>query len=169
MNTAELIAIVAIVAFSVYRQSRLTQVTGHGRFKLPIVYGIVGICLGVSIVHTPLSLGLLAVGLVAGLVVGVLRGRLTRVWREADGRIYSRGTVMTVALFLGLIAFKFALGTVAYLTHAQYERGIGTVLVMIAVMLAMQAEIVWRRAQALPDGPDIPVRNAESAYATGHR
>lgn len=166
MTTVELIALVALVAFSVYRQSRLAPVTGHGRFKLPLIYAMVGICLGVSIVHTPLSLGLFAIGLVASLIVGLLRGRMTRVWREADGRIYSRGTVASVAMFFGLIAFKFALGTVAYLTHARYERGIGTILVMIGVMLAVQAELVWRRAQALAGGRDIPGRSGESTYAT---
>jgi hypothetical protein len=48
-----------------------------------------------------------------------------------------------------LVAFKFVLGTVAYLTHTPYESGIGEILLMVGLMLAMQAEITWRRAQAL--------------------
>lgn len=167
MNTTELIVIIALVVFSVYRQTRLNQVTGHGRFTLPLIYVIVGACLGVSVAHSPAALGLLAIGLVASVAVGLLRGRLTRIWREPDGRIFSRGTVTTVVAFLGLVAFKFGLGTVAYFAHIRTEDGIGTILVMIGLMLAMQAEIVWRRAQALAGGRHIPGRNGESAYAIG--
>ncbi len=46
-------------------------------------------------------------------VVGILRGRLTRVWVEADRRVLRQGTRVTIALFVGLIATKFALGTLA--------------------------------------------------------
>lgn len=57
----------------------------------------------------------------------------------------------------------------AYLTHAQYERGIGTILVMIGFILAVQAELVWRRAQALAGGRDIPPAKRESTYAAACR
>ena len=62
---------------------------------------------------------------------------------------YSQGTVLTVGLFLGLIAFKFALGTDAYLTHVSYSSSMGEILLMIGLMVGVQAEIIWRRAQAM--------------------
>lgn len=46
-------------------------------------------------------------------VVGILRGRLTRVRVEAECRVLRQGTRVTIALFVGLIATKFALGTLA--------------------------------------------------------
>jgi len=46
-------------------------------------------------------------------VVGILRGRPTRVWVEADRRLLRQGTRVTIALCVGLIATKFALGTLA--------------------------------------------------------
>ena len=68
---------------------------------------------------------------------------------------------MTVALFVGLIGTKFALGTLAYFWHVNDGAGLGEVLAMIAVMIAVQAELVARRAAALrastPRSPVEPV------------
>lgn len=150
MTSLDLIAIVALVGYAIYRQTRTNHITGRARFTLAIIYTAVGLLLGVHVAHTPAAYGLLAVGLVASLVVGFVRGRLTRMWRDDRGEIYTRGTALTIGLFLGLVAFKFVLGAVAYLTHTPYESGIGSVLVMVGVMLAVQAELIWRRAQAMP-------------------
>ena len=87
--------------------------------------------------------------LALSVTVGLLRGRLTRVWAEA-GHIYSQGTPLTVSLFLGLVLAKFGLGTLAYFAHAGQHGGIGDVLLMIAIMIAFQAQIIWRRARRLP-------------------
>ena len=47
------------------------------------------------------------------------------------------------------MASRFALGTVAYLTHAGDEGGFGEIMLRIAVMVAFQAELIWRRALPL--------------------
>ena len=91
---------------------------------------------------------MLGVGLALSVVVGLARGRLTRLWAQ-DGRVYSKGTPLTIGLFLGLVAAKFAIGTACYFLKISDDGGFGEVLVMIAIMIAFQAEIVWRRAQAL--------------------
>jgi hypothetical protein len=64
-------------------------------------------------------------------------------------RVYRQGTALTVGLFLGMIAVKFGLGTYAYFAHISSNGGFGEVLVMIAVMVAIQAELVRRRARVL--------------------
>jgi hypothetical protein len=156
MSGFELIAILALVGYAIYKQTQVNEITGQGRFKLALIYAIVGVAIGVRVPHHAATYGLLAIGLAASLIIGLLRGRFTRMWRAADGRVYSRGTVLTVALFLGLVAFKFGLGTIAYLTHTPYESGIGEVLLMIGVMVGVQAEIIWRRAQAMGAGQDRP-------------
>jgi hypothetical protein len=60
-----------------------------------------------------------------------------------------RGTAVTVALFLGLIAVKFGLGALAYGLEVDDGAGFGEVLVMVAVMVAVQAELVYRRSRSL--------------------
>ena len=67
-----------------------------------------------------------------------------------DGpRVVSQGTALTIGLFLGLVGVKFALGTLAYFTGISDGGGFGEVLFMIAIMVALQAQIMWRRAQVL--------------------
>ena len=127
--------------------------TGNDRFKLPITYAIVGIVIGgFAVPHGLGAVALLAAGIALSVVVGLLRGRLTRVW-FTDGRIYSRGTAVTIGLFLAMIVAKFGLGALAYLMHIDDGAGFGEILVMIAIMLAMQVEIVWRRGRALIGTP----------------
>ncbi|SOD74887.1 hypothetical protein SAMN05892883_4081 [Jatrophihabitans sp. GAS493] len=154
MTPTDLLVVAALVGYAIYRQTRINEITGHSRFKLAIIYSVIGICLGVHVAHTPAAVGLLLVGLAASLGIGYLRGRKTRMW-SIGAKTYSQGTTLTVGLFLGLVAFKFLLGTVAYLTHTPYESGIGSILLMIGLMLAVQAELIWRRAQAIQTEPAL--------------
>jgi hypothetical protein len=157
MSPFELVAILALTGFAVYKQSKVSQVNGRDRFRLPIIYAAVGLVIGgFSMPHGIGALALLAASITLSIVVGFARGRLTRVWLDSDHRIYSRGTPLTIGLFLAMIAAKFGLGTIAYLAHIQEGAGFGEILVMIAVMLALQSEIVWRRARALFGAVQLP-------------
>jgi hypothetical protein len=160
MTPLDGLAILALTAFAIYRQTRTSEVTGHDRFKLAIIYAIVGIAVGgFAIPHGVGAYGLLAASLLLSAIVGLARGRLTRVWRVPDGGIFTRGTPLTIGLFVAMIVAKFGLGTIAYVAHIHDGEGFGEVLVMIAIMVAVQAEIVWRRAQALraTDHPMVAV------------
>jgi hypothetical protein len=56
---------------------------------------------------------------------------------------------VTILLFVGLVAAKFGMGVLAYFKGIQDGAGFGEIMVMIAIMVAFQAEIVFRRAQKL--------------------
>jgi hypothetical protein len=149
MSPTELLIILAMVAYAVYRQTRKHELTGGSRFKLAIIYGIVGLVIGgITVPHGALAVSLLAASVALSLVVGLVRGRYTKLWREGD-RLFAQGTTFTVTLFLLMIAAKFGLGTVAHFAHVTDNSGLGEIMLMVAVMLAVQAEYVWRRAQAL--------------------
>ncbi|MCD2188225.1 hypothetical protein [Actinomycetospora soli] len=149
MPATSWLIIVAMIAYAIYKQTQRHEIVGSSRFKLAIIYGIVGIAIGGY--HAPTS-GLawtfLGASILLSVVVGLARGRLTRVWPEG-GRVYAQGTALTIGLFLGMVVLKFALGTLAYFAGISDDGGIGEVLLMIAVMVAFQAELVWRRAQPL--------------------
>lgn len=150
MSPIEIVALLAMTGYALYRQTVVTEAKGRGRFTIAIVYGCVAVAVGGFMLPSGgLGWTLLVLSLALSAVVGVVRGRRTDVWMEPDGRVVRRGNVTTVALFLGLIAAKFALGTVVYLTHIDDGGGFGEVLVMIAIMVAVQAEIVHRRSEAL--------------------
>jgi hypothetical protein len=157
MSPLELVAVLALVGFAVYKQTKQQVVTGSARFKLAITYAIVGLAVG-GFAWPDGTWGwvMLAVGLALSAAVGLARGRLTPMWTEdgPDGpRVVSKGTLLTIGLFLGLVAVKFALGTLAYFTGISDGGGFGEVLVMIAIMVALQAQIMWRRAQVLLPAP----------------
>lgn len=150
MTPIEIILLLTMCGYAIYRQTRQHEIVGSSRYKLAIIYGIVGLAVGgFSRPDGVTEWVLLLTGLLLSVVVGLARGRLTRIWCADDGRVYSRGTPLTIGLFLGLVAVKFGMGTAAYFAGISDDGGFGEVLLMIAVMVAFQAEIVWRRGRAL--------------------
>jgi len=148
MSILELVAITALVGYAVYKQTQTRVVSGRGRFRLAAIYAVIGGLFGVAMPHDGAAVGLLMASIVVSLIIGAARGAYTRVWRGPDGQIRSRGTVVTISLLLALIASKFGLGAVAY-AFGIHDSSIGEILLMIGVSVAVQAEIVWRRAQQL--------------------
>ena len=159
MTPTEIIAILALTVYAIIRQTRVAEVNGGTRFKMALIYGIVGICVGGF--DTPsgrLGWAMIGISLALSALVGLVRGRYTRIWLGDDGRVLRQGTTFTVGLFVLLIAAKFGLGAWASIDGIDDGAGFGEVLVMIAVMIAVQAEIVWRRAQHIaPHLPAVPV------------
>ena len=149
MTSGELLWILAACAYAIYQQTRRHEVVGSTRFKTAIVYAVIGLVVGgYNLPPNAASWAFLLVSILLSLAVGLLRGRTTRVWAEG-GRVYTQGTSLTIGLFVGLVVAKFALGTLAYFLDVSDDGGVGEVLLMIAVMIAVQAEIVWRRAEPL--------------------
>lgn len=150
MSIAELVVIVALVIYAIWKQTQVSEVRSKGRFKLAIIYGIVGIVVGgISSPHGTAAITMFIISVLLSLVIGVARGLLTRIWVDASERVFRKGTALTVGLFVALIVAKFALGTVASLQHIQDDASFGEIMIMMAIMVAIQAEIVWRRGSAL--------------------
>ena len=151
MTPLELIAILALTGYAVYTQTRVTEIKGAaGQYRMAILYAAIGLVAGgFNLPSGPWGWGMLAFSLTLSALVGLFRGYRTDIWRDVDGRIFRKGNALTITLFLALVASKFALGTVAYFTGVDDGAGFGEVLVMIAVMIAVQGKIMWSRAQAL--------------------
>lgn len=151
MSPTQILIIIALTVYAIYKQSVRHEVVGKTRFKLALIYGIVGLMVGGFYMPPSLtSWAILLGGMLLSIVVGLARGRLSRVWAEADGKVYSQGTPLTIGLFLLLIGAKFAIGAWQYMTHQPNEHGgFGEVLILIGLMVAMQAQIIWQRALAL--------------------
>jgi hypothetical protein len=145
---AEIVIIAALVAYAVYKQLTTAVVRPGSRFRLAAIYLVAGVGLGFAIPHGLVATGLLAASLVISVAVGCARGAFTRVWADPDGHIRSRGSLVTISLFLALIASKFVIGAIADRLGI-HEASLGEVLVMISVSIAVQAQLVWRRAQLL--------------------
>src|ERR1700733_9171726 len=87
MSTTMLIIILALTGYAIYQQTRKHEVTGQNRFKLAIIYAVVGLIVGgIYLPKNAAAWGLLALSLALSAGVGLLRGRKTRVWAAADGK-----------------------------------------------------------------------------------
>ena len=149
MTLTQIAILVAMMAYAIYMQTKRHEVVGDTRFKLAVIYGIIGLVMGgLNLPDQPFEIAFLAVGLVLSIGVGLIRGKYTRVWAEG-GRVYSQGTAFTITLFLLLVLSKFAIGTAAYFLGVSDGGGFGEVLLMIALMVAFQAQIIWNRAKPL--------------------
>jgi hypothetical protein len=153
VSLTEILILVVMIGYAIYRQTRRNEVIGSSRFKLAIIYAVIGLLVGgFSRPDSAAEWGLLVASLALSVFVGLARGRLTRVWADDESgerRVYSQGTALTVGLFLGMVVVKFGLGTYAYFAHISDDGGFGEILIMIGVMVAFQAELIWRRAREL--------------------
>lgn len=151
MDAWNYLIILALLIYAIYKQTHKHEVVGSTRFKLALIYAGIGLVIGGFNLPTgPWGWVFLATSLLLSAIVGVIRGQRTRVWREpSDGRVWTQGTALTIGLFIGLIVAKIALGTVAYFRDISDDGGTGEILLMIALMVGLQAEIVWRRARPL--------------------
>ena len=151
MSPTEIVAILALTGWAIWRQTKVSQLSlDANRFKMAIIYAVAGLVIGGF--DTPsgwAGWALIVVGLALSFVVGLVRGRYTQIWVDDAGVAWSKGTALTVGLFIGLIAVKFGLGVMAAILNIDDGASFGEVLVMIAIMIAVQAEIVHRRALAL--------------------
>ncbi|WP_312972283.1 hypothetical protein [Atlantibacter sp.] len=147
MTTTQILMLIALTCWSVYKQTIRTEVNGKGRFKMAKIYGIVGLVVGGFYLPTDaIAWATVVLSVGASALVGVMRGNLTRLSIEG-GKVFSQGSALTIGLFVGLVAFKFLLGTWLYFNHPQPHNGFGEILVLIAIMVVVQAQIVWVRAQ----------------------
>ncbi|WP_313080121.1 hypothetical protein [Atlantibacter sp.] len=152
MTATQILLLIALTCWSVYKQTIRTEVNGKGRFKMAKIYGIVGLVVGGFYLPTDaIAWATVVLSVGASALVGVMRGNLTRLTVE-EGKVFSQGSALTIGLFLGLVAFKFLLGTWLYFNHPQPHNGFGEILVLIAIMVAVQAQIVWLRAQKVVAG-----------------
>ena len=150
MSTTESLLIAVLVGYAIYKQTRVSELKARGRFNLAICYAVVGLCVGgIAVPHGGRAVGLFVGSFALSAIVGVARGRLTQVWVDSDGRVMRRGTAVTVGLFLALIVVKVGIGAYEFLAHIRSGAGFGEVMTMIALMVAVQAEIVFRRGSSL--------------------
>ncbi|SFM92072.1 hypothetical protein [Variovorax sp. OV329] len=156
MSATEIAILALMSVYALWRQSMQHAVSlGPARFKLALIYAGAGLVIGGYHLPPDRSSWLtLAGSLLASVGVGLLRGRYTRLWRDAQGQLWSQGTPLTITLFVLLVGGKFALGAWQYIHRQHPHGGFGEVLVMIALMLAMQSQIIWHRGR----NDDLPVR-----------
>ncbi|MEU6171790.1 DUF1453 domain-containing protein [Streptantibioticus parmotrematis] len=151
---ANIVVIVAVVALVIVRQVRPRRVKdGRSLWILPAVllylalreHGIV------DAHHEAVSVGLLAGELLIGVGMGVVWAFTSRIWRDQDGVVWTKGTKATAAAWAGGIALRIGLAAVGAMMGVHQGEG-ATMLALAGTLLIRTGLVVWRARELEPVG-----------------
>jgi hypothetical protein len=135
--------IAALAVFVIVRQFTPQLIRARALLVVPLVAGYFGLQ---ALTRTPpdgvLAIALLAANLAVAVGLGALRGATIRVWRDAAGAWTSQGTVLTLGLWLALIAVRVAMAVLAHGALPVQE-----IALFVAATFVAQNLIVWLRTQ----------------------
>ncbi len=169
MQTGLLYGIVglAVVGWAISRQVVRRPVTPKRLFVLPAVFAVLAPLTDHELGHrlgSPAAMGFFALGVAVAVGMGAARSATMRVWWTPAG-VLSQGGGRTVLLWLVTIAFRVAV----LLIGAQFGvgEGSGEVMLFVAITIATQNALLFRRAgrlsQAPATAPEAPVAAADAA------
>ncbi|WP_371655165.1 MULTISPECIES: DUF1453 domain-containing protein [unclassified Streptomyces] len=142
---------VAVVALIVSRQVRPQQLADAKRWWLVpavLVYLAIREKGLVDPDHHMASVLLLGTEIATGLLMGAAWGWTSKVWTEADGSVWTRGTRATAAVWAVGIAVRAGLAGIGAL--AGIRMGTGALLLGLAASLLVRSGILVWRAQSPP-------------------
>ncbi|MCF3962367.1 DUF1453 domain-containing protein [Streptomyces fuscigenes] len=156
------LVIVGVIVLLVARQARPQRIGGGDRkwLVMPVIMVILGLRQGhiVDAHHSAVSTGLLAAELVVGVLMGFGWAFTSRVWTEADGSRWSRGTKGTAAVWLGGMAAR--VGIMGLGALAGVHQSEGALLITLGVSFALRSLLLMHRAGALSSRPAASYRGA---------
>ena len=146
------VVLAVLLPWSVWRQMHVHAVPRESLVKLPSIFAGVGVLaqIGTRIPDGHAAILALAISVAASVLFGVWRGVAIPVWRDGDGSWLSQGNRLTITLWVGLIAFKFLLGTVGNVTGWFPVETVGEVFLTLGISFAVQNLFVARRSIAYP-------------------
>ena len=142
---------IVVLGFLIYRQLIPRQVSSSS-LRISLVLGVIGFLQVVSFLQKghpgPLIVASLAGSLVLAAGFGAARAATTRIWLRA-GQAWSQGYWLTAVLWV--VALAAHLGYDALVDSSKAASGLGTasILLYLAVSLAVQRVIVQHRARRL--------------------
>jgi hypothetical protein len=145
---------VAVLGLLIYRQLRARPVRGNQRIVLILV--VVGLIEAVQYFHK-LHAGSAAVIALAGSLVlaalfGAARAATVKIWMQ-DGQAWVKGNLLTAALWVAALAAHLGYDYLIGQHKDIGDLGDATVLLYLAISLAVQRVIVTARAQRLDPAP----------------
>jgi hypothetical protein len=146
------------------------QVSSSG-LRIALVLGVIGLVLTAQFLQKhhagTAAIAALAGSLVLAVVFGAARARTVRIWLQ-DGTAWSKGNWLTAVLWV--VALAAHLGYDALLDSHKDTNGLGnaTIVLYLAITLAVQRAIVQQRARRLdPRAGAAPFLGPGPADGTG--
>ncbi|HUB39343.1 MAG TPA: hypothetical protein VMA72_10875 [Streptosporangiaceae bacterium] len=141
---------VAVLGLLIYRQLRARPVQGNQRIVLVLVIvGLIETAQYLQKLHAgSAAIVALAGSLVLAAVFGAARAATVKIWLQ-DGQTWAKGNLLTAALWIAALAahlgYDYLIGQRKDIGHL----GDATVVLYLAISLAVQRVIVSARAQRL--------------------
>ncbi len=151
---ANIVIGLVVLAWVISRQLRVRTVNEERAMRLLVILGVIGLYEVAQFAdrHTVSSAAWALVGasLVGSLLLGVLRGRTVRVWRDANGALLQQGTAVTLVLWAVSIAVHLGADLVLHtLGSAAVGLGSASLVLYLAVTLGVQRVVVVHRGTEL--------------------
>ncbi|MBF9071584.1 CcdC protein domain-containing protein [Streptacidiphilus fuscans] len=144
---ANVVVIIAVVGYVLFRQFQPRLVNSNPRRLLIVPAVLAYLALRdphlLDPHHRALSAGFLIVGVVLEIGMGAAWGFTTRIWRDADGSIWSKGTKASLFAWIGMVIVRIALyaGAAAF----SIPQGQAGILLSLAALLLVRGMVVtWR-------------------------
>jgi hypothetical protein len=146
---ANALVILAVIGYVIARQLRPRRVGGDRWWLIPGLLAVLAVRDGgfIDPHHPGPATALLTAELVVGAAMGVVWATTTRMWTEADGAVWARGTRATVVVWTLGIALRAGLYGIA--VAAGIHQGSGSVLFTVAATLLIRTGTLLRRARSL--------------------
>jgi hypothetical protein len=146
---ADVLLIAAAVVWILARQVQVARVKPRLLWLTPVILAFFGIrSLPSSTWHVPADLGLLALSAAISLGLGVWRGQTIKVWRDADGTWWRKGSALTLVLWGALIVARGLLYGVGVAVGHREATNLGAILVVLALSFAAQNAVIALRMNA---------------------
>jgi hypothetical protein len=152
---------IAVAVLVIARQFSTRKYAGPGAdtrkmLVLPVVLVVLAVSEKglVDQSHQAASVGLLIAGVLVEAALACAWGFTTRVWRDADGSVWGKGTPAAIGIWVVMVAARvglYALGA-AMGVHS----GTGAVLISLAALLLVRNGVVMWRARALEPPYRVP-------------
>ncbi|AXI79762.1 DUF1453 family protein [Peterkaempfera bronchialis] len=148
---------VAVVVLVLVRQLRARPVaTGRRVWLLPLILAVVALRDPhlIDPDHRSAAVVLLAVTVLLELATGCASGWTMRIWREADGTAWTKGTPAAAATWVGMVLLRLALAAVGA-GLGVHQDGDG-LLLAVAVLLLVRGLVISWRARTLEPAYGVP-------------
>jgi hypothetical protein len=150
---ANVVLIIAVVGYVLFRQFQARRWNPNPRRLLVVPAVLAFMALRDPHLLDPHHQALAAVFLVGGVLVeiglGAVWGFTTRIWADAEGAIWSKGTMASLFAWIGMMVVRIALyAAAAALGVAQGQAGL--LLALAALLLVRGAVVTWRAREFAP-------------------
>jgi hypothetical protein len=158
MSAANALIAAAVVVWIMVRQFTARSWSGNPRryVVLPLVLAVVALREPglVDAGHRAASVALLVGGVALEAVLATAWAFTTRVWREPDGTVWSKGTPAALGVWAVMIAAR--IGLYALGAALGVHTGEAAILLTVAALLLVRNAVVGWRARALEPAYRVP-------------